>query len=250
MTLSAWNSNSLSLYGPGTTSTGAADPLRAISGICNARGAWLHVDGAYGAAAALTETGRAALDGLGEADSVSMDPHKWLFQPFECAAVLVRDAHALRDTFREVPAYLRDSDLSAEEVNFRDWGVQLTRGLRALKLWMSIQVFGLGAFRAAVDRGIRLAEVAEEELRASDDWEILTPARLAIVTFRFRGGDDTLQLRIAAEASAGGWAMLSSTELRGQIALRLCTSNPRTTDDDVRGTVRLLARIGREARAG
>jgi glutamate/tyrosine decarboxylase-like PLP-dependent enzyme len=227
-----------------------------VSALCRAAGAWLHVDGAYGAAAALTERGRALLAGLGEADSVSMDPHKWLFQPYECAAVLVRDAHALRDAFRQVPGYLKDSDLSHEEVNFRDWGVQLTRGFRALKLWMSIQVFGLDAFRAAVDRGITLAEAAEAELRASPEWEVLTPARLGIVTFRFRAPGmperelDALQRRIAGETTRGGFAMLSTTELGGRAVLRLCTINPRTTDDDIHQTVRLMARIGRKATSG
>ncbi|HEX8904780.1 MAG TPA: aminotransferase class V-fold PLP-dependent enzyme, partial [Longimicrobiaceae bacterium] len=220
----------------GTTSTGTVDPLPEIASICRATGAWLHVDGAYGAAAALTERGRQALRGMGEADSVSMDPHKWLFQPFECAAVLVRDAHALRDTFREVPAYLKDSDLTVEEVNFRDWGVQLTRGFRAFKLWLSIQAFGVDAFRAAVERGMRLAEVAEEELRASPEWEVVTPAQLGIVTFRWRGVemDDAalagLQRRTAAEIVKSGWAMLITTALRGHTVLRLCTINPRTTD--------------------
>lgn len=240
----------------GTTNTGAVDPLSELAILCREEGAWLHVDGAYGAAAALTEAGQALLRGLGEADSVSMDPHKWLFQPFECAVVLVRDAHALRDTFRQVPEYLKDSDLSHEEVNFRDWGVQLTRGFRALKLWMSIQAFGLDAFRAAVARGIRVAEVAEEELRASPAWEVMTPAQLAIVTFRFRapglpdGEVDALQRRIAAETTRGGFAMLSTTELGGRAVLRLCTINPRTTDDDVRETVRLMARIGRDLASG
>ncbi|HYH78338.1 MAG TPA: aminotransferase class V-fold PLP-dependent enzyme, partial [Longimicrobium sp.] len=173
----------------GTTNTGAVDPLAEVARACRLAGAWLHVDGAYGAAAALTERGRALLAGLGEADSVSMDPHKWLFQPYECAAILVRDGAALRDTFREVPEYLKDSDLSAEEVNFRDWGVQLTRGFRALKLWLSIQTFGLAAFRAAVDRGIDLAEIAEDELRGSPEWEVLTPAQLGIVTFRHHPRD-------------------------------------------------------------
>jgi len=236
----------------GTTNTGAVDPLSEIAAVCRETGTWLHVDGAYGAAAALTDAGRALLAGLGEADSVSMDPHKWLFQPFECAAVLVRDGHALRDTFREVPEYLRDSDLTHEEVNFRDWGVQLTRGFRAFKLWLTIQTFGMATLRAGVARGIRIAEVAEEELRASAEWEVLTPAQLAIVTFRYRvpgladGDVDALQRTIAAETTRGGFAMLSTTELGGRAVLRLCTINPRTTDDDVRETIRLMARIGRE----
>ncbi|HET7231037.1 MAG TPA: aminotransferase class V-fold PLP-dependent enzyme [Longimicrobium sp.] len=241
----------------GTTNTGAVDPLPQIGQLCRRAGAWLHVDGAYGAAAALTERGRALLCGLGEADSLSMDPHKWLFQPYECAVILVRDARSLRDTFREVPEYLKDSDLSTEEVNFRDWGVQLTRGFRALKLWLSIQTFGMAAFRAAIDWGIHLAEVAEDELRQSAEWEILTPAQLGIITFRHRPrriDDDTAldahQRAVTAEVTRSGWAMLSTTELRGRAALRLCTINPRTTEDDVRETIRRLGGAGRARPAG
>jgi glutamate/tyrosine decarboxylase-like PLP-dependent enzyme len=121
---------------------------------------------------------------------------------------------------------------------------------------MSIQAFGLDAFRAAVDRGIDLAEAAEGELRASPEWEVLTPAQLAIVTFRFRAPGladaevDALQRRITAEATRGGFAMLSTTALGGRATLRLCTINPRTTDADVRETVRLMARIGRELSRG
>jgi glutamate/tyrosine decarboxylase-like PLP-dependent enzyme len=239
----------------GSTSTGAVDPLAEIAELCRARGVWMHVDGAYGAAAGLTDEGRAALHGIGQADSIALDAHKWLFQPVECGCVLVRQAEDLKDTFRIVPAYLRDNDLSAEEVNFRDWGVQLTRGFRALKLWMTIQVFGMDAVREAVARGMRLAEVAEEELRALADWEIVTPAQLGIVTFRHRPngidgidgieGDD-LQRRIASGLAADGYALLSTTELRGRTVLRLCTINPRTTDEEMRRTVRTLDRIARE----
>ncbi|HEY7769311.1 pyridoxal phosphate-dependent decarboxylase family protein [Longimicrobium sp.] len=236
----------------GTTSTGAVDPLAEIADLCRARGVWMHVDGAYGGAAVLTDEGRAILHGIGEADSIALDAHKWLFQPVECGCVLVRQAEDLKDTFRMVPAYLRDNDLSAEEVNFRDWGVQLTRGFRALKLWMTIQVFGMHAMRAAVGRGMRLAEVAEEELRALADWEIVTPAQLGIVTFRHRpngidGAEaDDLQRRIATGLAADGYALLSTTELRGRTVLRLCTINPRTTDEEMRRTVRTLDRIARE----
>lgn len=240
----------------GTTNTGAVDPLPELAELCERAGAWLHVDGAYGAAAVISERGRALLPGLGRADSIALDPHKWLFQPYECAVVLMRDARALRDTFREVPEYLRESDLSTEEVNFRDWGVQLTRGFRALKLWLSIQTFGMAAFRAAVDWGIHLAEVAERELRASREWEILTPAQLGIVTFRHRPGGmddaalDAHQRAVSAQVTRSGWAMLTSTELRGRAALRLCTINPRTTEDDIRETIRRLGEAGRARAAG
>jgi aromatic-L-amino-acid decarboxylase len=233
----------------GTTNTGAVDPLAELAALSRREGAWLHVDGAYGAPAALVGRARPLLAGMEEADSLSLDAHKWLFQPIECGCVLVRDARLLRDAFRMVPAYLKDSDLAGEEVNFRDWGVQLTRGFRALKVWMTIQVHGLAAVRAAVEWGIRLAEVAEDELRASPDWEVVTPAALGIVTFRHAAGGDDLQRAVAAAALRDGWAMLSTTELRGRAALRLCTINPRTTEDDVRETVRRLARLAAEASA-
>lgn len=236
----------------GTTSTGAVDPLAAIAELCRARGVWMHVDGAYGAAAVLTDEGRAALHGIGEADSIALDAHKWLFQPVECGCVLVRRGEDLRETFRIVAAYLRDTDLSAEEVNFRDWGVQMTRGFRALKLWMTIQVFGMDAMRAAITRGMRLAGVAEEELRELPGWEIVTPAQLGIVTFRHRpngidGAEaDDLQRRIATGLAEDGYALLSTTELRGRTVLRLCTINPRATDEEMRRTVRTLHRVARE----
>ena len=236
----------------GTVNTGAVDPLPEIAKLCRARGMWMHVDGAYGAAASLTHPGRDALRGLELADSVSLDAHKWLFQPYECGCLLVREGGALKDTFRLVPEFLRDSDLSTEEVNFRDWGVQLTRGFRALKLWMTIQVFGMDAVRQAVAWGVHLAEAAEQELRASDAWEVVTPAQLGIVTFRYlRPGldgpaSDDLQRRITAALAADGFAMLSTTQLRGRTVLRLCTINPRTTEEDVRETVRRLERFGRE----
>lgn len=236
----------------GTTNTGAVDPLSAIAQLCRARGMWMHVDGAYGAAAALTDAGRQALRGIADADSVSIDAHKWLFQPFECGCVLVRDGNALKDTFRLVPEYLRDSDRATEEVNFRDRGVQLTRGFRALKLWMTVQVFGMAALRGAIAWGVRLAEAAEEELRASDAWEVVTPAQLGIVTFRYRraGLDaaalDDLQRRLTSALTADGFAMLSTTVLSGRTVLRLCTINPRTTEDDVRETVRRLGWLAEE----
>lgn len=236
----------------GTTNTGAVDDMPALAALCRARGMWMHVDGAYGAAAALTEAGRAALRGMDEADSISIDAHKWLFQPFECGCVLVREGGALKDAFRLVPEYLRDSDRATEEVNFRDWGVQLTRGFRALKLWMTVQVFGMDALRQAVAWGVRLAETAEEELRASEAWEVVTPAQLGIVTFRYRrpglasAGMDDLQRRITAALAEDGFAMLSTTVLEGRTVLRLCTINPRTTEEDVRETVRRLESFGGE----
>jgi aromatic-L-amino-acid decarboxylase len=233
----------------GTTNTGAVDPLSELAAFCRREGLWLHVDGAYGAPAVLTDEGRALLAGLGEADSLSLDPHKWLFQPFETGCVLVRDRSLLLDTFQVMPEYLRDTQRGLEEVNFGNHGVQLTRSFRALKLWLSLQVFGLAAFRAAIARGLALAGKAEAALRRTPGWRIVTPAQLAVVTFRYEppalgpAAVDALQGRIVEGMLADGYALATSTVLDGRPALRLCTINPRTTDDEIEETVRRMTAI-------
>jgi aromatic-L-amino-acid/L-tryptophan decarboxylase len=218
----------------GTTSTGAVDPLDELADVCAERGLWLHVDGAYGAPAVLTDAGSAVLGGLGRADSLVLDPHKWLFQPYEIGCVLVRDGALLERTFALSGVYLRDT--LGGEVNFRDRSVQLTRGARALKLWLSIRVFGVAAFRDAIAHTIALAEHAEALLRERPGWEVVTPAQLAIVCFR-REGDDERQTRIAEAMVAGGYAAPSTTEIDGRVALRMCTINPRTTFADIETSI-------------
>jgi glutamate/tyrosine decarboxylase-like PLP-dependent enzyme len=210
----------------GTTSTGAIDPLDELADL----GVWLHVDGAYGAPAALARP----IPGLDRADSLVLDPHKWLFQPYEIGCVLVREAGLLERTFALSAAVLRDT--TGGEVNFRDRSVQLTRGGRALKLWLSIRVFGLAAFREAIVHGIALAEHAERLLRDRPGWEVVSPAQLAIVCFR-RDGDDALQSRVSEAMIADGFAAPSTTEVNGRVALRLCTINPRTTFADIERTI-------------
>jgi glutamate/tyrosine decarboxylase-like PLP-dependent enzyme len=228
----------------GTTNTGAVDPLPELVDLCRDQGLWLHVDGAYGAAAVLTEAGSALLKGIEGADSLVLDPHKWLFQPFEIGCVLVREGKQLPKTFAVHPEYLRDVDWQEEDVNFRDYGIQLTRSFRALKLWLSLKVFGLAAFREAIGRGIELAEQAEAMLRSSGRWEVVTSAQLGIVTFRWAGaGDiheeiDRINQRIVEGMIAEGFAFLTSTVLRGRVVLRLCTINPRTTEEDLAETIR------------
>jgi aromatic-L-amino-acid/L-tryptophan decarboxylase len=218
----------------GTTSSGAVDPLPELADLCADLGLWLHVDGAYGAPAVLTEAGRALLAGLDRADSLVLDPHKWLFQPYEMGCALVREPGLLERTFALSAAVLRDT--MGPEVNFRDRSVQLSRGGRALKLWLSMRVFGLAAFRDAIARGIALAEHAEAVLRARPGWDVVTAAQLAIVTFR-RAGDDALQTRIADTMVADGFAAPSTTEIDGRVVLRLCTINPRTSEQDIEATI-------------
>src|SRR2546423_1586416 len=228
----------------GTTNTGAVDPLNEVADLASKEKLWLHIDGAFGVAAILSDRGRALLQGLERADSISLDPHKWLFQSFECGCVLVRDAALLKSAFQIKADYLRDVHRSLEEFNPCDYGVQLTRSFRALKVWLSIQTFGLAAFREAITRGFELAELAERELRARKGWEILSPAQMATVCFRF-GKSDELQTQLVGEMMKDGYALLTSTELRGAVSLRLCTINPRTTEEDIVETINRLDRFAR-----
>lgn len=234
----------------GTTNAGAVDPLRELSALCQSEGLWLHVDGAYGGSAAITARGYEELEGIELADSLGIDPHKWLFQPYEIGCVLIRNREHLKNTFKVSAEYLKIIEQSAEQVNFCDYGVQLTRGFRALKLWLSFKAFGVEAFRKAITRGIENAEYVESLLRANACWDIITPARLGIVTFRYVAegmGEDELNAlnnRIAQETILSGYALLSPTILGGKHILRMCTINPRTTHHDLERTVELLQDYG------
>ena len=215
----------------GSTSTGAVDPLPELAALCRERGVWLHVDAAYGGFAVLTERGQRLLAGIELADSVTLDPHKWLYQPFECGCLLVRDGQRLHGAFRIQPAYLEDTQPAELEVNFSDLGVQLSRTSRALKLWLSLRYFGLDAFRAAIDRCIDLARLAQARIEASTQLELLTPAKLGVVCFRRRlqGADEDrleqLNRNLAEGLAASGQGLVSSTRLRGRFALRMCVLN-------------------------
>lgn len=230
----------------GTTNTGAVDPLPALAQLCQEQELWLHVDGAYGAPVALTAQGKTILAGLELADSLSLDPHKWLFQPYEIGCVLLRSGNLLHDTFAVHPDYLRDVDRNLQEVNFRDYGIQLTRSFHALKLWMSLTVFGLDAFREAITWGLHLAEIAERAVQQMPHWEVMTPAQLGIITFRFvlpGWTDETADAANQAVVDAmidDGFALVTSTVIHGRTVLRLCTINPRTTEEDVKETLRRL----------
>jgi len=239
----------------GTTNTGAVDPLDALADLCQQENLWLHVDGAYGAPAMLTEKGKRALKGLARADSLALDAHKWLFQPIECGVVLVRERRWLAQTFKEQPEYLKDVEGEGEEINFMYQGIQLTRQFRALKLWMSFKVFGLDAISDAIAAGFENAELAERLLRQAGCWEIVTPARMAIVTFRYQpaNGDEILANRVTHELVGrlleDGYAFASGTQLRDKTVLRLCANNPRTTESDLQLTIQLIGRLAAELEA-
>lgn len=234
----------------GTTNTGAVDPLIDIRKICNQYDLWMHVDGAYGAAGMLCDKGRKLLHGIALADSLTIDPHKWLFQPYEIGCLLVKNKQWLAQTFEHKASYLRDAQQNEQsEHNFSSTGIQLTRSFRALKLWMSIKVFGLDAFKNAVGRGFDLAAYAESKLREIADWQIVTPARLGILTFRFAprhfnlNETNVFNEKMVAYLIADGNAMLSTTQLNEMTVLRMCIINPRTREEDILYTINKLNEI-------
>lgn len=241
----------------GSTNTGTVDPLRELAAVSRELDLRLHVDGAYGGFAVLCPDGARTLDGIGEADSVTLDPHKWLFQPFECGCLLVQRPEELDRAFRVTPEYLQDTELGVEQVNFGDRGIQLSRSFRALKIWMSVRTFGLAAFREGVAHGIRLATEVEARIRSREELELLSPASLGIVTFRYRPHrwDDEARLgelngKIQARIREEGVAMTSSTRLEGRFALRVCILNPRTTREDLVTLLDRMEELGRELAAG
>jgi aromatic-L-amino-acid/L-tryptophan decarboxylase len=232
----------------GSTNTGAVDPLAGLADVCAAEGVWLHVDAAYGGFAALTAKGETTLAGIDRADSVTLDPHKWLYQPMECGCVLIRDGARLERTFAIHPDYLDgDAAQGAGEVNFADRGLQLSRGFRALKVWVSVQTFGLAAFRACIQRNLDLAEYAEALIRDRAGLTVMAPATLGIVCFRreWPGCDEAETERrgtaLAAELERGGTALVSTTRLAGRHAIRLCILNPTSSAEHVRRVVEHFA---------
>jgi glutamate/tyrosine decarboxylase-like PLP-dependent enzyme len=225
----------------GTTNTGAVDELEALSDLCREQGLWFHVDGAYGGPAALCEPGRRVLAGIERADSLVLDPHKWLFQPYDVGCLLVRRPGALDQAFHMTPEYLLDVRGITDEVDFRNRSLELSRRSRALKLWLTFRTHGVTAIAAAIARGIDLAERSEELLRADARFEVVTPAQLGIVTFALRDADHKRHMACTTAAAADGYAAVTTTKLHGRSVMRLCTINPLTTEDDVAGTIERLA---------
>ncbi|MFQ3610778.1 MAG: aspartate aminotransferase family protein [Fimbriimonadales bacterium] len=229
----------------GTTNTGAVDPLEALADLCEREGLWLHVDGAYGASAILTAEGHTRLKGIERVDSLAVDPHKWLYQPMMAGCVLVREMRHLYEAFHILPAYLQDKE-GKGGVDLCDYGVELSRNFRALKLWMSLKVFGVDAFRQAMEHNLALARYAEELIRSLPHWRVVSPATMGIVAFRYEPqgytpeASDALNRALVEAMLNDGFALVSSTVLKGRVALRMCTLHPHATFDDVKETLRLL----------
>jgi len=228
----------------GTVNTGAIDPIDEIADICARHNVWLHVDGAYGAPAVLSQQYQSQLSGFARADSIAMDPHKWLYVPVEAGLVLVRNGEAMRAAFSLVPPYLR-TDGNAEGVAglpwFSEYGFQQTRGFRALKVWMALQYHGLAGYRKAIARDIDHANALAAALRSASDFQLFEPQSLSIVCFRHvpqscdRTPDavDALNKQLLERVQLAGRVFLSSTTIEGRFWLRACFVNPLGTDDDV-----------------
>ena len=230
----------------GATNTGAIDPLAGLARVCREHGVWLHVDAAYGGFAALTERGRRALAGLELADSVTIDPHKWLFQPVGCGCLLVRRGHALEDAFAITAPYLADGARHADGVDFRDLGLEQSRPFRALRVWLSISYFGVAAFRDAIDGALDLAELARRRIADDPALESIAPGELGITCFRRRtdGGEEEaarVNAALVAAWEATGDGLVSSTRLGGRYAVRLCVLNPTTSRADVERVLEFFA---------
>lgn len=246
----------------GTVNTGAIDPLGEIADICARHHAWMHVDAAYGGPAMLSERYAGQLADVARADSVALDPHKWLYVPVEAGLVLVRDAETLRSAFSLVPPYLR-TDGQPDGVGgppwFSEYGYQQTRGFRALKVWMALRYHGISGYRASIDRDIALAERLARMLRATSDFELFEPTSLSIVCFRYVPASvrdsktlDSLNKAVLEKVQLEGQVFLSSTVLDDRFWLRACFVNPRTHEHDVGrivDAVRRAAESMKESRA-
>lgn len=234
----------------GTTNTGTVDPLDALADVCEDEGLWFHVDAAYGGFAALTERGRTLLRGMERADSVTLDPHKWLYIPFGCGCLLVNRPGSLDRAFAAHGDYLKD--VAQTEVNFFDRGPELTRPARALPVWMLMRSVGVDGLRRQIDADLDLAELAERLLAAEPAFEVVQRG-LSIVTFRLtRGHGESEQARAAREEAlvqallTGGDVLVSGTTLAGRSALRFVVLNHRTDAAQIWRSVAALREAAKE----
>jgi glutamate/tyrosine decarboxylase-like PLP-dependent enzyme len=216
----------------GTVTTGAIDPIAELSAFCRAQGLWLHIDGAYGALTALSPRFREPMSAIGLADSVSLDPHKFLFCAFEAGCVLVRDRQHLRHAFHAQPSYLTMSE-DPDFIDFANHGPQLSRAFKALKVWWSLKHFGADAYGRVIDRMHDLALYMGERIAARRDFELLAPVVFNCVCFRLSGLDDDGNARVLKALVDSGDAFLGPAMVKGRSGLRTCFMNLRTTQADV-----------------
>jgi aromatic-L-amino-acid/L-tryptophan decarboxylase len=222
----------------GTTSAASVDPVPALADACAAAGTWLHVDAAYAGAAAVCPELRHHFDGWERADSIVVNPHKWLAVPMDCSALWTRRVDAFRDAFSLVPEFLR---VSEEIVSLNELSIPLGRRFRALKLWAVLRCFGRDGLQAMIREHCRLAEQFESWVRAEPGWEVVASRLFSLVCFRLDAPDDENEA-LLARVNDTGEVFLSHTKLNGRYVLRLAIGNARTTDEDVRRAWDVLRR--------
>jgi aromatic-L-amino-acid decarboxylase len=218
----------------GTTGTTSVDPVPDLAARCEEAGVWLHVDAAYAGSAAVCPELRWCLDGCDRADSIVVNPHKWLFTPMDCSALWTRRPDAFHEAFALVPDYLAATH---DAVDLKDFGPALGRRFRALKLWAVLRMYGAEGLRALIREHVRLAQLFAELVEADSDWEIVAPHPFSTVCFRHRRADN---FELAARATATGEVFVAATRLRGRDLIRLAIGNARTTEDDIRRTWEVL----------
>jgi glutamate/tyrosine decarboxylase-like PLP-dependent enzyme len=249
----------------GTVNTGAIDPLADIAEICRRFDLWFHIDGAYGGFAALVPEIRCQVAALAEADSLAVDPHKWLFIPVEAGCALVKDAAAMRDAFSLVPPYLRTEPTGFGGLPwFSEYGVQQSRGFRALKLWMSLKQIGAERYRQMIASNVELAHYLHRRVSETPELEVMAPAPLSIVCFRYvppgwsgryAGADldarlDELNRRLVPAIQVDGRVFVTNAVLRGRFVLRACIVNYRTQREDLDLLVETVLELGQQIAQG
>jgi aromatic-L-amino-acid decarboxylase len=240
----------------GTTSTTSSDPVAAVRAVTRERGVWLHVDAAYGGPAAILPEFRWLLDPAHDADSIVVNPHKWMFVPVDLSVLYVRDPELLRRTFSLVADYLVTPETDVH--NYMDYGLQLGRRFRALKLWFALRTYGVSGMQERIRNHIALAQDLAAWIEEEPGWETAAPHPLSVVCFRYApamprnpangSGEaelDALNLAIMDAVNATGEVYLSSTRLHGRVVLRIAIGNERTTRDDVRLAWDLLREAAR-----
>ncbi|MEZ5401808.1 MAG: aminotransferase class I/II-fold pyridoxal phosphate-dependent enzyme [Bryobacteraceae bacterium] len=223
----------------GTTAVAAIDPVKAVADVAQRHALWLHVDGAYGGPAAIVESRRGVLAGAERAQSVIVNPHKWMNVPVDCSVLYTRRPEVLRETFSLVPEYLRTAE-DASAVNLMDYAVALGRRFRALKLWFVMRAWGRERMAAMIDAHCRWARELAEWIEADARFEVAAPVELSLVCFRHRGGDEAGRALMEA-INGSGFAFLSHTVLDGRFVLRFAIGNHQTTREDVRAVWERIA---------
>ncbi len=229
----------------GTVNTGAIDPLDQIADLCQREGLWFHIDGAYGGFGILAEQTDSLYKGIERADSLAVDPHKWLYIPVECGCAIVRDAQAMRNTFSLVPPYLRDDRALPW---FSEFGIQQTRGFKALKLWLTLQQVGLNGYKQLITHDVAMAKALQQKVKSLRDFELVTAGPLSVTCFRYAPPNtpdlDALNRKLLDIVQAEGKAFLTGTEIDGKFVLRACIVNFRTTEADLDTLLAAIAEAG------